>query len=338
MSEPGSKRAAGSPLRPGRDRRYVHRARGRRDEERSAAVSGRTVTPGLGLLGQPAAELGEPMPRSSRGSASSAAWGRATCGASSGIDGLVPTWPKNGMSAVPLRAKRLRSEMGFDRSGEQVRAWLRALVEYGDRHLAEPLGERRRLLDELAEPDGAREPAGPAPTMSTLTRSARRADRSAPRRLGRRVRRSITGKRRSRPPSHEPAPPLSRTALRPSFGNDLVIYESPLGRRRRFAELEDRRVRSLSWRRSCSTPSPPCAGSPRDPAGDVELGRDRLPRLADLGGVRVPAGVDHGPVAATAPPRAFASLDCAKFSGPPRPRPPATMTSASSIEGPACSS
>ena len=43
-------------------------------------------------------------------------------------------------------------------------------------------------------------------------------------------------------------------------------------------------------------------------------------------------------VAATAPPSAFASSSAsANFSGSPRPRPPATITSASSIDGPCCS-
>ena len=44
-------------------------------------------------------------------------------------------------------------------------------------------------------------------------------------------------------------------------------------------------------------------------------------------------------VAPTAPPSAFASPSTSvKFSGPPSPRPPATMTGASSIDGPSLSS
>ena len=42
-----------------------------------------------------------------------------------------------------------------------MRAGLLALLEHRDRHVAEPLGELGRLLEELAEPDRAGEPGGP---------------------------------------------------------------------------------------------------------------------------------------------------------------------------------
>ena len=48
----------------------------------------------------------------------------------------------------PMQASRVD-----DRAREKVRARRLALLEHGDRHVAEPLGRRRVLLDELAEPD-----------------------------------------------------------------------------------------------------------------------------------------------------------------------------------------
>ena len=42
-----------------------------------------------------------------------------------------------------------------------MRARRLALLEHRDRHLAEPLGELGALLEQLAEPDRAREPGGP---------------------------------------------------------------------------------------------------------------------------------------------------------------------------------
>ena len=42
-----------------------------------------------------------------------------------------------------------------------MRAGLLALLEHRDRHVAEPLGELRRVLEQLAEPDRAGEPGRP---------------------------------------------------------------------------------------------------------------------------------------------------------------------------------
>ena len=80
------------------------------------------------------------------------------------VDGLAAA-PRR-RSACPRCASRpansLRSARGFiDRAGEQVRARLLALLEHRDRHLAEPLAHVRVLLEQLAEPDRAREPARP---------------------------------------------------------------------------------------------------------------------------------------------------------------------------------
>ena len=50
-----------------------------------------------------------------------------------------------------------------------MRPGLLALLEHRDRNVAEPLAHVRMLLEQLAEPDRAREPAGPAPTIATPT-------------------------------------------------------------------------------------------------------------------------------------------------------------------------
>ena len=57
-------------------------------------------------------------------------------------------------------AQRTRVDDG---AGEEVRAGLLALLEHGDRHLAEALCQLRMLLEQLSEPDRAREAAGAAP-------------------------------------------------------------------------------------------------------------------------------------------------------------------------------
>src|SRR5262245_31683411 len=60
--------------------------------------------------------------------------------------------------------------------------------------------------------------------------------------------------------------------------------------------LEDRRVRVLVDRDDHARALHPdlVLDRARDADGDVEPRRDALPRLADLGGVRIPARVDHG--------------------------------------------
>ena len=61
----------------------------------------------------------------------------------------------------PPREQPPQRDRVDDRAREQVRAGPRALVEHRDRHLAEPLGEPRRLLEQLAEADRAREARRP---------------------------------------------------------------------------------------------------------------------------------------------------------------------------------
>ena len=50
-----------------------------------------------------------------------------------------------------------------------MRAGLLALVDEGDRDLAEPFRRRRILLEQLAEANRHASPAGPPPTISTPT-------------------------------------------------------------------------------------------------------------------------------------------------------------------------
>ena len=101
-----------------------------------------------------------------------------------------------------------------------------------------------------------------------------------------------------------------------------------------IAEVEDRRVRVLVDRddRLRARHADLVLDRARDAAGDVEARRDRLARLADLRGVRIPAGVDdrarRGDLAAE---RLREILAEREASGPPSPRPPATSTSASEM-------
>ena len=74
---------------------------------------------------------------------------------------------------------------------------------------------------------------------------------------------------------------------------------------------------------------------PGDPTRDVEVGCDLRPGLADLVGVRAPAGHGDRPEHPTAPPsREASSSTGAKPSAEPAPRPPETTTLASASEMP----
>ena len=102
-------------------------------------------------------------------------------------------------------------------------------------------------------------------------------------------------------------------------------------------ELEDRRVRILVDRDDHARALHPdlVLDRARDPDRDVELRRDGLAGLADLRRVRVPAGVDdRARRRDRAAERCASSSTSENFSGSPSPRPPATITSASSIDGP----
>ena len=74
-----------------------------------------------------------------------------------------------------------------DGAGDDVRAGLLALLQHGDRHLAEPLGQLGRFLDELAEADRAGEPGRAGaddqdPDLDPLVGRVARLDDELPRR------------------------------------------------------------------------------------------------------------------------------------------------------------
>src|SRR4051795_11783327 len=77
------------------------------------------------------------------------------------------------------------------------------------------------------------------------------------------------------------------------LGQDLVEVPDDA----EVGELEDRRVRVLVDRDDVLgvLHADLVLDRARDPGREVQLRRDRLAGLADLRGVRVPAGVDHGP-------------------------------------------
>ena len=172
--------------------------------------------------------------------------------------------------------------------------------------------------------------ARPRSSSSRLMNSCRRVDRRAGTALARRPCRSAT----------PCAQPFFAFIGLGELGDDLVqVADDP-----EVGELEDRGVRVLVDRHDVLRGLH--ADLVLDRAGDagrqVQLRRDGLARLADLGGVGVPAGVDHraggrdGAAAERARPAPRAS---SKPSALPRPRPPATRTSAPSMStsAPRCS-
>ena len=99
------------------------------------------------------------------------------------------TSPYVGKSAVFSRPRKSsRSGDGVDDcAGEEVRPCLLALLEDGDRDVAEPLADLGVLLQELSETDRAREAAGPRaddgdadvdPLVRRIARHADRVDRA----------------------------------------------------------------------------------------------------------------------------------------------------------------
>ena len=167
--------------------------------------------------------------------------------------------------------------------GKEVRAGLLPLLDERDRDVAEPLRHLRLLLEQLTEPDRAGEAAGAAaddqdadldPLVGGI---GRRADR-----LRARERRRII----RRPHAH---PRRSFTSC-VSFGT--MACRSPTTPK--SAKSKIGRVRVLVDRHDRARPLHPDLVLDRsgDAECDVELRRDRLAGLPDLGRVRVPARVD----------------------------------------------
>ena len=115
-----------------------------------------------------------------------------------------------------------------DRAGEQVGAGRAALLEHRDRHLAEPLGDVRVLLEQLPEADRAGEPGRPgaddqhADLDPLVRRVGRRRDH-----LGRRERRREVGR-----PRHEPLRCRTSSA---SFGT--ISCRSPTTPRSEYSKM-----------------------------------------------------------------------------------------------------
>ena len=126
-----------------------------------------------------------------------------------------------------------------------------------DRHVAEALGDLGMLLEQLAEPDRAGEPTGPAADDQhadldpLVGRIRRRGDRLGARERRREVRR------------RGPAPLIVRLPARPDELGQLRHDLLDVADDAEVGELEDRRVRILVDRddRRRSSASRPCAGS-----------------------------------------------------------------------------
>ena len=117
----------------------------------------------LGALGEPAAELrerGDVVPavlHRRRRRDPQRALGREE------VDRLVLDAPVEGQvaRAVPAVEEAPQRARVDDRAREQVRARLPAFLEHRDRHVAQPLGQLGRALEQLPEPDRAGQPRRP---------------------------------------------------------------------------------------------------------------------------------------------------------------------------------
>ena len=131
------------------------------DEQLRRGGLGQDHRPGLlRLRGQPATELRQ------RGDAVAVVLHRRrrrdSGGAVAGqeVDRLLLDHAVEGELVEPLAAREepLQRARVDDRAREQVRARLLTLLDHRDRHVAEAFGNRRCLLEQLAEPDCAGEP------------------------------------------------------------------------------------------------------------------------------------------------------------------------------------
>ena len=212
-------------------------------------------------------------------------------------------------------------------------ARLLALLEHRDRHVAEPLGDLRVLLEQLPEPDRAREPGGPGAD-----------DEDAD--LDPLVGGSVGRRRRLRSGGGTAAGTLGRAGVHVSrsfalpatssvsFGTICVHVADDA----EVAELEDRRVRVLVDRDDHARALH--ADLVLDRAGDAAARRRASARPSCRSGRPAPSTGTSPRRRRRASRRPRRRAPCAssstsaKFSGPPSPRPPATITSASSIDGP----
>ena len=152
------------------------------------------------------------------------------------VDGLVLHLAvrRHVLDGEPPREQLADRARIHHRARQQVRSGLLALLEHRDGHLAELLPHVRVLLEQLSEPDGAREPARPAaddqdPDVDPLVRCVRRrADR-----LGVAERRREVGR----------ADALHRSTGAPAGARSASARSAP-GRRRRRGRRSRRSGRS----------------------------------------------------------------------------------------------
>src|SRR5262245_49113655 len=214
-----------------------------------------------------------------------------------------------------------------DGPGQQVRAGGLALLDQRDRNVAQPLGGLGGVLQQLPEPDRARQPGGAAADDqdadldALVGRIGRRRDR-----FGRRERRRVVER-----PRHL-YPVRARTSSA-SFGT--IWCRSPTTPRSANSKIGA--FGSLLMATIVPEPCMPtlCWIAPEIPHAMYSFGETVLPVCPTCAAYGYHPESTTARVAATAPPSTSASSSqYEKPSGLPSPRPPATITSASSIDGP----
>ena len=76
------------------------------------------------------------------------------------LDGAVERHLVDAFAPLEETAQRPRVDDG---AGEEMRAGRLAFLQHRNRNLAQPFADLRRILEQLAEPDGAGEPSGAGP-------------------------------------------------------------------------------------------------------------------------------------------------------------------------------
>src|SRR3954447_8581494 len=244
---------------------------------------------------------------------------------------LVLDRPVEGHLVEPLAAfekppQRARVD---DRARQQVRAGLLALLEHGDGHVAEPFADRGCVLQQLPQADRAREPGRACADdhdayLDALVLRVRRRRDVVPRVERRRI---VGG-------PHEPLRALTSSV---SFGTtSCTSPTTPRSENSKIGAFESLLIATITPADCIPTL---CWIAPEMPQAMYSFGATLFPVCPTCVAYGYHPASTTARVAPTAPPSAFASSSTSvKFSGPPRPRPPATITSASSIDGPELSS
>src|SRR5262249_23961842 len=249
------------------------------------------------------------------------------------VDGLAGDFAVGGhvLDAVAILEEPSQCTGVDDCAGEQVRTGLLPLLDDRDRDIAQLLGDVGMLLEQLAEPHRARETSRPGADdqhadLDALIGGIRRLGGVVARAERRRIVRRADG--------HVPRFCFTSSV---SFGTiSCTSPTTPRSENSKIGAFGSLLIATITFELCMPTL---CSIAPEMPSATDSLGETTCPvgRICAEYGYQ-PASTTAR-VAPTAPPSAFASSSAsAKFSGAPRPRPPATITSASSIEGPlACS-